>query len=178
MGDKEAKVPVETGAGETPSTKDSVEQFLETVRAMPPAARTGDDRGRLIFAMDATMSRQPTWDSALQTQAEMFAETGRIGGLDVQLVYFRGFHESRASKWVSDPQSLAHLMTSVECRGGNTQIAKVLKHIRRETGKQKVNAVVYVGDAMEENVDHLCQIAGEIGMLGVPIFKYVWEPDS
>ena len=76
----------------------------------------------------------------------------------MQLVYFRGFRESQASKWVSDPESLARLMTQVDCRGGNTQIARVLKHIRREANKDKVNAVVYVGDAMEENIDQLCQI--------------------
>ncbi len=49
---------------------------------------TSDGNGKLVFAMDATMSRQPSWDAALQTQAEMFREAGRIGGLDVQLVYF------------------------------------------------------------------------------------------
>src|SRR5262245_63914905 len=113
---------------------------------MPLAQATGK-RVRLIFAMDATMSRRPTWDRALQIQSEMFLETERIGGLDVQLVYFRGFNECRASKWVSEPSALARLMTGVDCRGGNTQIGKVLTHIKAEAAKAKVNAVVYVGDA-------------------------------
>ena len=82
-----------TSKGET-----EVADFLEKVRGLPPVARDGK-RGKLIFAMDATMSRQPSWDRALSIQAEMFAETARIGGLDVQLVYFRGFNECRASKW-------------------------------------------------------------------------------
>lgn len=171
MANDKSKLPAQTQAGSENGSED-VDQFLATVKAMPPARRQGRGRGRLIFAMDATMSRQPTWDSALQTQSEMFAETGRIGGLDVQLVYFRGFRESRASKWVSDPESLARLMTRVGCRGGNTQIAKVLTHIRRETKKSPVNAVVYVGDAMEENIDQLCATAGEIGLLGVPMFMF------
>ena len=171
MADDRTKVPAQTGSNPVTS-HDSVDQFLETVRSMPPEANKAAGRGRLIFAMDATMSRQPTWDSALHTQAEMFSETGKIGGLDVQLVYFRGFHETKASKWVSDPEGLARLMTKVDCRGGNTQIERVLKHIRRETNKERVNAVVYVGDAMEENIDNLCQIAGEIGMLGVPVFMF------
>jgi hypothetical protein len=123
--------------------------------------------------MDATMSRQPTWDRALQLQAEMFRETARIGGLDVQLVYFRGFGECQSSKWVSDPTALAALMTKVGCRGGYTQIGKVLAHIKREQAKRKINAVVYVGDAFEENIDQLCQGAGEIGLMGVPMFMFL-----
>ncbi len=148
-----------------------VSAFLEKVRTMPAPAGTGD-RGKLIFAMDATMSRQATWDHALSIQSEMFAETSRIGGLDVQLAYFRGFNECRASKWVSDPKALAKLMTTVDCRGGNTQIAKILAHVKTEIGRNKVNAVIYVGDAVEENIDKLCQAAGEIGMQGTPIFAF------
>jgi hypothetical protein len=148
-----------------------VSAFLDKVRSMPTPAKSGD-RGKLIFAMDATMSRQASWDRALSIQAEMFAETSRIGGLDVQLVYFRGFNECRASKWVSEPKALAKLMTTVDCRGGNTQIAKTLSHVKKEMRINKVNAVIYVGDAMEENIDALCQSAGEIGMQGTPIFTF------
>jgi hypothetical protein len=122
--------------------------------------------------MDATMSRQPTWDTACRIQAEMFEETSRIGGLDVQLVYFRGFRECRASRWVADATQLADLMTQVGCRGGHTQIGKVLKHVHGETGKAKVDAVVYVGDCMEESIDRLCQQAGELILLGVPVFMF------
>jgi len=44
-------------------------------------------RGRLIFIIDATASRQRTWDAACQLQSEMFAEAGKLGGLDAQLVF-------------------------------------------------------------------------------------------
>jgi hypothetical protein len=158
----------------TPVTTENdggVSDFLEKVRGLPPVAKSGD-RGKLIFAMDATMSRQPSWDRALSIQSEMFAETARIGGLDVQLVYFRGFNECRASKWVSNPTALAKLMTTVDCRGGNTQIGRALAHIKKEMRATKVNAVIYVGDAMEENIDVLCQAAGEIGLQGTPIFAF------
>jgi hypothetical protein len=155
----------------TEKKETDISAFLEKVRSMPAPAKSGD-RGKLIFAMDATMSRQATWDRALSIQSEMFAETSRIGGLDVQLVFFRGFNECRASKWVSEPKALAKLMTTVDCRGGNTQITRALSHVRKETKSTKVNAVIYVGDAMEENIDHLCQIAGEIGLSGTPIFAF------
>lgn len=159
-----------------PAVNDDVDSFLAQLKSTPVATAAG--RGKLVFAMDATMSRQPSWDAALQTQAEMFREAGRIGGLDVQLIYFRGFGECRASKWVSNAGSLARLMTTVDCRGGNTQIAKVLKHIRKEAQSSRVNAVVYVGDCMEENIDSLCQQAGEIGLLGVRMFMFQEGHDS
>jgi hypothetical protein len=148
-----------------------VESFLAKVRSLPPVTATGK-RGRLVLAMDATMSRQPTWDRALSIQADMFAETGRIGGLDVQLVYFRGFNECRASRWTSDAEGLGRLMTGVECRGGNTQILRVLKHLKAEADKTPVNAMVYVGDAFEETIDTVAQVAGEVGLLGVPVFMF------
>jgi hypothetical protein len=128
--------------------------------------------------MDATMSRQPTWDLALGLQADMFRAVKEVGGLDVQLVYFRGFGETRASKWVSDPEALARLMTKVSCQGGYTQIRKVLSHACRESEKAKVNAIVYVGDCMEEDIDELSQRAGELGLLGVPMFLFQEGRDS
>jgi hypothetical protein len=137
-----------------------------------PAPAPEGGRGRLLFAMDATMSRQPTWDMALKLQADMFTEVKAIGGLDVQLIYFRSYDECRASGWVSDPAALARLMTGIRCLGGFTQIRKVLAHARRESGKQKINALVYVGDCMEEEIDHLAALAGELGILGVPVFMF------
>lgn len=153
------------------STKSEVDTFLGQVRAMTPHAAT-QSRGRLIFAMDATMSRQPTWDLALGLQAGMFEVVKELGGLDVQLVYFRGFDECRASKWASDPESLARMMSQVQCRGGHTQIGRVLTHTRKETQQQRVGALVYVGDCVEEGIDDLSALAGELGLLGVPAFFF------
>lgn len=161
--------PEETLPGER-SSAGEVEAFLNKVRELAPAQ--GGRRGRLIFAMDATMSRQPTWDLALGLQADMFTAVKSVGGLDVQLVYFRGFGECRASRWVRDPEALARLMTQVSCRGGHTQIGKVLSHARRESAAQKVDALVYVGDCMEEQIDDLAALAGELGLLGVPAFMF------
>ena len=165
-----AKTPMKRGAAPV-SKGDDVSAFIAKVEAMPKPVASGD-RGRLVFAMDATMSRQPTWDHAMAIQAEMFRETQKIGGLDVQLVYFRGLDECRASKWVSQPSALARLMTRVDCQGGHTQIARVLSHIKAEGGRARINAAVYVGDAMEESIDELCAKAGEIGLLGVPLFMF------
>jgi hypothetical protein len=93
------------------ATESEVADFVAKMKALQPDA--GQGRGRLIFAMDATMSREPTWDMALGLQADMFKAVKEVGSLDVQLVFFRGAGECRASKWVSDPQALAALMTTV-----------------------------------------------------------------
>jgi len=153
------------------SSRPEIDAFLERVRALGPAATAGQ-RGRLVFALDATMSRQPTWDSACALQADMFREAASVGGLDIQLVYFRGFNECRASGWLRESDRLAELMARIDCRGGHTQIGKVLANARKEHGEQRVQALVFVGDAMEENVDDLCAVAGELGLLGVPVFMF------
>ncbi|HEY8276237.1 MAG TPA: VWA domain-containing protein [Methyloceanibacter sp.] len=168
----EPKTPAQSpakGIAAKQSSSAEVSAFIDKVRAMAPVA-TG--RGRLIFAMDATMSRQPTWDLALKLQGDMFRAVKEVGGLDVQLVYFRGFNETKASKWVGDPDTVARLMARVACEGGYTQIRKVLSHAKGESQAGRVNALVYVGDAMEENIDELAQRAGELRLLGVPCFMF------
>src|SRR5436305_10148541 len=105
------------------SSRSEVDAFLAKVRSLGPAAEAGK-RGRLIFALDATMSREPMWDTACHLQADMFREAAAIGGLDIQLLYYRGISECRASNWVSQAERLAALMPAIGCRGGHTQLAK------------------------------------------------------
>jgi hypothetical protein len=169
--DRQAAARMTEQAGQTPvaaSPRGEIDAFLKAAKASDP----GRPRGRLIFALDATMSRQPTWDHATRLQAEMFEEAGRIGGLDVQLVYFRGFAECRASKFVRDARALGDLMTRIDCRGGHTQIERVLTHALATTREQKVAALVFVGDAMEERIDDLAARAGELGLLGTKAFLF------
>jgi hypothetical protein len=166
------KAPVKTGI-ETPaqsSARGEIDAFLAKAKTLGP--RTDGRRGRLAFALDATMSRQPTWDLACKLQAEMFEEAGAIGGLDVQLIYFRGLRECRASKWNSNPARLGEIMAGISCQGGHTQIGRVLEHVRAESKAGKIDTLVYVGDAMEEKIDDLCAMAGELGLLGIPAFMF------
>lgn len=162
-----AGTPAET------STRSDIDAFLQKVKDLGPAASaTAGKRGRLIFALDATMSRQPTWDTACALQADMFREAAATGGLDIQLVYFRGLNECRASGWVAGSDKLAALMQRIDCQGGHTQIGKVLSHARKEQAQKPVQALVFVGDAMEEGIDSLAHAAGELGLLGVPVFMF------
>jgi hypothetical protein len=164
VGDDRNKAPAPRPAG-----KDSaIDAFLEKARGVAEAG----GRGRLIFALDATMSRQPTWDVAQSIQGEMFRATARQGGLDVQLVYFRGFGECRASRFVSQGEGLGALMGRISCQGGKTQIGRVLGHALDEARARRVGALVYIGDAMEEKADHLASLAGELGLLGLKAFMF------
>ncbi len=153
----------------TTSSDSEVVQFLQKAARTPVAAKPS---GRLIFALDATASRQPTWDRACQLQGDMFAATADIGGLAVQLVWYRGYGEFQVEPWLSQAADLQRRMTAVQCRGGLTQIGRVLEHATRETRLHRVNALVLVGDCLEEAVDPLCQQAGQLGLLGVPAFVF------
>ncbi len=127
------------------------------------------DRSRLIFALDATASRQPTWDLACGLQAQMFEEAARIGSLDIQLVFYRGPGDCSASRWLSDANMLASLMSKIDCRAGHTQIEKILSHARKEDAQQKIQALVFIGDAVEEVPTDLYMVARELTM---PVFVF------
>jgi hypothetical protein len=102
----------------------------------------------------------------------MFSATAALGGLDIQLCYYRGFGEFEASPWLSSADELLNKMTSVTCRGGQTQIEKILNQAIAQTRQQKIQALVLVGDCMEEDADRLCHLAGQLGVLGVPVFLF------
>ncbi len=160
------KVPTPSDANRA-----QIDKFLDDVKKLPAAGRDGP-AGRLLFAMDATLSRQPTWDRALHIQADMFNAALQVGRLEIQLAYFRGFREFSVSNWLSDADGLARAMTSVQCRGGHTQIERVLDHALRSAQREKLKALVYVGDCVEENADDLAAKAGKLGVFGVPIFAF------
>jgi hypothetical protein len=153
------------------SPRADIDAFLDDLRRAP-SVRPGGGRGRLIFALDATASREPSWDRACRIQGEMFEATATLGGLDVKLLFYRGFAECKASRWMQNADDLHRAMRAVSCIGGETQIERVLSHAIAETRKRRVNALVFVGDAMEENVDRLCRLAGELGLLGTPVFVF------
>ncbi|MFC7333204.1 VWA domain-containing protein [Rhodocista pekingensis] len=152
-------------------TRRQVDAFLRKVATLSPRPAPGR-RGRLVFALDATASRQRTWDRAMHIQAEMFGAAAGLGGLAVQLVFYRGFGECKAGPWVTEAPEMLRRMTAVTCQGGQTQIGKVLSHALRQTQAEKVAALVFVGDVCEEDPDGLCHRAGELGLLGVPVFMF------
>jgi len=155
-----------------PSRRSSSQEIARFLHQSKAIAQFVDKQPRLLFAIDATASRQPTWNSARRLQQEMFRATDKIATLSVQLCYYRGFQELSASRWLTDSAQLAQLMGRVQCEGGHTQIARLLRHAQQEHGKAPVRAVVFIGDAVEENPDTLCNLAGQCGILQLPLFVF------
>jgi hypothetical protein len=152
-------------------TAGDVNAFLARVAATPRVGTPGS-RGRLIFAMDATASREPTWDQAARIQSAMFADTRALGGLEVQLCFYRGFREFESSDWIGDSPALLKRMNRVFCAAGLTQIGRVLEHTIETASRGRVNALVFVGDCMEEDRERLADLAGRLGLLHLPAFVF------
>jgi hypothetical protein len=156
-----------------PSDSQAIEQFLGNASKLPQRSTSkAFTKGRLLFALDATASRQPSWDRACHLQGKMFTATDKLGGLQLQLCYYRGINEFHYSPWIQDSQSLLKTMSAVHCLGGYTQLGRVLNHALTEHRDQSLQAVIIIADAVEEKVDDLCAKAGKLGMLGLPLFMF------
>jgi hypothetical protein len=165
-----------TNRGDSAPAKSQLDSFLEEVKQLASGGG-GGGRGRIIFALDATASRERTWDTACKLQAEMFREVATTGGLEVQLVYYRGDDQCAASRWTTDTNHLTKIMTGIMCRAGHTQLRKVLAHARKETTLLKVGALIFIGDALEEDADEIIPEARELGRLGVQAFMFQEDDD-
>ena len=138
-----------------------VAEFLQKQRTV---------RGRIAFVIDATGSRVPTWELACQLQSEMLSETAKLGGLEMMVTYFRGMDEVGASNWTSDARELHHFMGRIRCEGGYTKYARAFERVRQEHQKQAINAVIVIGDMIEEKPP--APIYDAVAGLGVPCFCF------
>jgi hypothetical protein len=151
-------------------TSAEVDRFVREIGQLAP--RPAGTRGRLLFAMDATASREPTWDLASSLQGEMFIAAAESGGLDIRLAFYRGFDELKASRWTSDGRELARLMGAVRCMAGRTQIGRLLRFAADQRRDSRIDAMVFVGDCCEEDADAIGHEAGKLGLLGLPVFVF------
>jgi len=157
--------------------KNEIQAFLKKVSSMPKVPVVTGKEARLVFSLDATASRQFTWDQASQLQSEMFISAQSLGGLQVQLCYFRGLGEFYSSEWHTDPDKLLKQMSGIYCQAGMTQLKRLLRHVIRQNSEEKIRGVIFIGDAMEESMDVLCQLAGKLGLLNVPLFIFQERED-
>lgn len=162
----ERKIPAAVGGA-----TGAVDAFVREVGRLPTLRGSGR-RGRLLFAMDATASREPTWDHACGIQGEMFVAADTLGGLEVRLAFYRGFDEFKVSRWTSDGRELARLMSAVRCLAGRTQIGRLLRYAGEQRRESRLDAVVFVGDCCEEDIDQVGHEAGQLGLLGLPVFVF------
>lgn len=149
----------------------SIEAFLEKASRVP-APLDSNSVGKLVFAMDATASREACWDMACQTQADMFSQTSVIGKLQIQLCYYCGYEQFYASEWTQNAPQLQQIMASVRCKSGQTQLKRVIDHTVSLTKSHKINALVFVGDCMEEVIEDVLTSAGQLALKGIPVFLF------
>lgn len=152
------------------SSKKELDKFIQQANELAPAH--ANSQGRILFALDATASRQATWDHACHLQNQMFSATSEVGNLAVMLCYFRGYQDFHHSQWINKPAQLSQIMGKVSCAAGHTQIQKVLRLGIEETRKQEVKAIIYIGDSQEEKTDTLTSLAGQLGLLKTPVFIF------
>lgn len=155
----------------TPAASGSVRRFLAEVARTPVKARRPKNVQRLIFALDATGSRRPLWDKAMHWQQAMFAETADLGGIAVQLCYFHGLNRFVSSTWHEDADLLLAEMSRVKCRTGLTQLERLLQHALVEA-KQGLRALVYIGDAVEEDPEALLELGARLSARDTRLFLF------
>ncbi len=154
-----------------PALRNDIARFLAEAKAAPVAVPTAK-RPRILFGLDATASREPTWDLAMGLHGELFRAAAEAGRPSVQLAYYRGFEEFHASPWSADPEALLRQMTGVTCRGGLTQIGRLLMHALAECQRQPIQAAIFIGDACEEPPEALTAQAGKLALFSVPFFVF------
>ena len=151
-------------------SRNDLDLFIKKLSTVPSINNASS--GRILFGLDATASRQPMWDRATHIQAEMFEAALSLGGLQMQVAFYQGFGDFKAFPWSNDPKKLISYMNKVQCLGGLTQINKFFEHALLELKKVKINAIVFIGDCMEENADFIINNAGKLSLKGVPIFIF------
>jgi hypothetical protein len=156
------------------SSPADIAAFKAALAAVPVTERRKPElKPRLIFAMDATGSRQPTWDMAMGLQADMVAAAGSEG-LEVALGFYRGYDECKITgKYYSEAGDVTRLMTSISPQAGDTQIGKLFQgfvnHAEREDGAR---IAAFIGDCFEEGLDSVLAKAGELKRLGFRVFMF------
>ncbi len=130
-------------------------------------------QARLVFALDATASREPTWQQARKLHGELFSAASETTSLAVQLCYYRGMAEFHSSHWLTESDALLDQMSGVTCEAGITQIGRVLHHaLDAGSASQPIRALVFVGDACEESPEPLLSLAGQCGIKKLPLFLF------
>ena len=124
MADKPQKLPVKRTT------------FLDKVRQSKAVASAASretlakalapsGRPRLLFAMDATASREPAWQLAQTITGAMFEAVP--GALDVALAYHGGGRLKEVTPFVADARAFLDKVHTVQCEAGGTALTAILE---------------------------------------------------
>lgn len=145
----------------------TVSDFLQATQNHSLSNRSNH---RLILGIDATASREATWDIATSLHSEVLSAAEK--SLQIQLAFYRGVADFKTSNWTQTHQSLRKAMERVQCLSGRTQILRFLQHCYGEAINNSIKAIVFIGDCCEEEPQAIVDLAGKLGILGIPIFIF------
>ena len=130
----------------------------ESVRAMPGT-------GRLVFAVDATSSRQKAWEAAKRLTDDVLGALP--GELDVALAVHGGDRVHTFTEFTSDAAELRGMAAGVRCIAGYTRLVEILRRVAAMS--EDVAVVVYIGDVFEESRRDARQIAVDLAQRGTRV---------
>ncbi len=138
---------------------------LPTLSHAEPPVEAGASGGpRLIFAVDATASREPAWTAARRvTDALVKALPGE---LDVALAVHGGSRVHTFTAFTKDAATLRDRAAGVACEAGLTRLLPILSASLKH---QAVRVVVYIGDVFEESLNQGRRLADAMGAQGTKL---------
>lgn len=139
------------------------------LRTAPPTKKPDTNIG---FIIDATASRQDTWDTAQKTQAAMLSElaNGFADRVTIELVTFGGDVLNAPTQAVSHIDA-AKRLAEVECKAGSTQFIDALQpFVERKDNRTK--SIIIVGDFFEENIETVYDVARKLAQKKIKIFTF------
>jgi len=143
---------------------------LDKIRAARPtkpllgsrAAPLTERRPRLVFGVDATASREPTWASAKSITDRMFEAIP--GALDVALAVHGAGQVHTFTEFSADVDQFRRQASAVRCQAGNTQLCELMQRTLDAGG---VRVMSYVGDAFEESRAEAYALADRFRLRGI-----------
>jgi hypothetical protein len=133
-------------------------------RAEPPAETDTPTRPRLVFAVDATASREPAWAAARQVTDTLVKALP--GELDVALAVHGGSRVHTFTAFTSDAATLRDRAAGVVCQAGMTRLLPILSTSLK---RPAIRVVVYIGDVYEESVAQGRRLADAMGVHGTKL---------
>lgn len=171
---KESKALLASGATSTsvtaPSTSSAVAKFLTKAQAIKRIAKA---QTHIVFSLDATASRAPTWQRAQSLHEALFDVASETSGLSLQLCYFKGIASFYASPWVVTAEGLRRELSEVSCEGGITQLRRLLEHcLAQQPDSTSLKAIIFIGDAVEEDPNTLNDLAVRCRLANRPLYIF------
>jgi len=119
---------------------------------------------RLIFAVDATASREPAWTAARQVTDTLVRALP--GELKVALAVHGGGRVHTFTQFTSDAATLRDRAAGVTCQAGLTRLLPILATSLKHQG---IRVVIYIGDVFEENITQGRKLADAMGARGTKL---------